>query len=99
MTANAGEAPIYYRIDLEEGDADTTEVSDAGFLEQLAAQTRGETTPPPARPAPPLLGPEASAFADRVRYALMFRLGFGPDKVEDVIDYARSLMPREGAGR
>lgn len=113
MSAVAGEAPVYYRIDLEGDGGDTTEVSDAQLVEQLAAQTRGDATPPPAsgreptkhRPhhvdavPPPPLGPEASAFADRVRYALMFRLGFGPEKVEGVLDYARSLMPRAGARR
>jgi hypothetical protein len=104
MSASAGEAPVYYRIDLdEEGGGDTTEVSDAGLVEQLAARTRADdATPPPTKaavPPPTPLGPEASAFADRVRYAMMFRLGFGPDKVESVIEYARSLMPRAGVRR
>lgn len=70
---------------------ESTAVTPPAVLVELQAETRTGVTPPPA-PAP--LGPEAQAFADRIRFALGFELGWSPARIDRLIERARSLMPR-----
>lgn len=70
---------------------DPTAVTPPAVLIELQAETRTGVTPPPA-PAP--LGPEAQAFADRIRFALGFEVGWSQPRIDRLIERARSLMPR-----
>lgn len=97
MTAVAGRTPderasaFVDALELEVDVEEVTEVTPPAVLLELAAETRTGVTPAPG-PAP--LGPEARDFAERLRFALGFEVGWSPVRIDRLIERVQSLMPR-----